>query len=84
MRFIIDASFLQGGFIRRPAGIDAVVDTGVMNQQRSFDFRRIFCSRLRAVERYTRRQIGKFGRQVVDDAAALAKADCADFAVTLR
>src|SRR5258706_1571169 len=84
VHLIFDAGGLECLFIIRPAGIDTLVERGVVKQERSFDLRRIGGPGRRAVERHGRGEIRGPHCHGVDDASAEAKPDRADLAVTFR
>src|SRR6185437_10905470 len=66
---------------RGPAGVDALVESCVVDQQRRLDLRRVGGTRLRAVEGNGSAQIGKAHRHLIHDGTAEAEADGADAAV---
>ena len=73
---------------RRLEGGDSLIDAGivarVVQHERRLDLRRVLGARLPAVERRARAQIREPDRKLVDDAAAEAEADGADFPGAFR
>src|SRR5438477_12982981 len=72
--------FLEGG----PAGVDASIETGVMQRERRFDLGGIRGRGLCAVEGRGCGEVGaKANGEHVDDASAEAETDGADLAVAI-
>ena len=81
VHLIFHAGGLECLLVGGPAGIDALVERGVMQQERGFDFGGVGSPGLCAVERHGRGEIRNPHGHRVDDASAEAKPDRADLAV---
>jgi len=83
VRLIADVIAVERFLPRRPAGVDALVEPRVVDQERRLDLRRVGGTRLRAVERNGGGEIRKADGHLVHDGAAEAEADGAVAAVAL-
>src|SRR5688572_28376371 len=84
MHFVLDLRFLERGLERGPAGVDALILAGVVNEQRGFYFGNVFARGLAAVKGHGRTQVRQSCGKHVGDRPAVAEADGRYFAVGFR
>jgi hypothetical protein len=77
---VLLAGLLERLFVGRPAGVDALVELGEVEEQGSADRLDLLDRRLAAVEGHGRRQVGDAYRQLVGHRAAEAEAHAGEAA----
>ncbi len=75
---VVDAGGFQRRLVVLDAGVDAFVEAGIVQHQRSLDFRHVLRRRLPSVEGHGGREFGNGHRGCVADAATIAEADDAN------
>ena len=84
MSRVVDFVCLEGSFVGRPAGIDALVHLGVVKQQGSFDLLGVLCGGLATVKgSRCFDDVGKPNRQRVGHASAEAESHDADGTIAI-